>query len=50
MKKVMEKMDITQSWYLPVVNSEKEFIGFLSKAIIFEKYREALANQADIYT
>jgi CIC family chloride channel protein len=50
MKKVMEKMDITQSWYLPVVNSEKEFIGFLSKAIIFEKYREALANQADLYT
>jgi CIC family chloride channel protein len=50
MKKVMEKMDITQSWYLPVVNNEKEFLGFLSKALIFEKYREALANQADVYT
>lgn len=50
MKKVMEKMDITQSWYLPVVNSEKEFLGFLSKTSIFEKYREALANQADLYT
>lgn len=50
MKKVMEKMDITQSWYLPVVNNEKEFLGFLSKALIFEKYREALANQADLYT
>ncbi len=49
MKKVMEKMDITQSWYLPVVNQDKEFIGFLSKASIFEKYREALANQADMY-
>lgn len=50
MKKVMEKMDSTQSWYLPVVNNEKEFLGFLSKALIFEKYREALANQADLYT
>lgn len=50
MKKVMEKMDVTQSWYLPVVNADKEFLGFLSKAIIFEKYREALANQADLYT
>lgn len=50
MKKVMEKMDITQSWYLPVLNSEKEFLGFLSKTSIFEKYREALANQADLYT
>ncbi|WP_290798313.1 chloride channel protein [Flavihumibacter sp. UBA7668] len=50
MKKVMEKMDITQSWYLPVLNTEKEFLGFLSKTSIFEKYREALANQADLYT
>ncbi|HEY8397538.1 MAG TPA: chloride channel protein [Flavihumibacter sp.] len=49
MKKVMEKMDNTQSWYLPVVNAEKEFIGFLSKTSILEKYREALAAQADIY-
>lgn len=50
MKKVMEKMDNTQSWYLPVVNEQKEFLGFLSKTSIFEKYREALANQADMYT
>lgn len=49
MKKVMEKMDITQSWYLPVLNKERQFLGFLSKTRIFEKYREALANQADIY-
>ncbi|KYP13558.1 chloride channel protein, partial [Flavihumibacter sp. CACIAM 22H1] len=50
MKKVMEKMDNTQSWYLPVLNADKLFLGFLSKTSIFEKYREALANQADLYT
>lgn len=49
MKKVMEKMDITQSWYLPVLDEEKRFLGFISRTAIFEKYREALANQADLY-
>ena len=49
MKKVMDKMDITQSWYLPVLNRDRQFLGFLSKSRIFEKYREALAGQADIY-
>ncbi|MBC6492818.1 chloride channel protein [Flavihumibacter stibioxidans] len=49
MKKVMEKMDITQSWYLPVLDEEKRFMGFISRTAIFEKYREALANQGDLY-
>lgn len=49
MKKVMEKMDMTQSWYLPVLDADKRFLGFLSKTKIFEKYREALAEQTDLY-
>lgn len=49
MHTVMEKFDITQSWYLPVLNKEKKFIGFISKTKLFNKYREILASQEDLY-
>ncbi len=49
MHTVMEKFDITQSWYLPVLNKEKKFIGFISKSKLFTKYREILAAQGDLY-
>ena len=49
MHTVMEKFDITQSWYLPVLNKEKKFIGFISKTKLFAKYREILAQQGDLY-
>ncbi len=46
---VMEKFDLTQSWYLPVLNRDKKFIGFISKTKLFNKYREILASQGDLY-
>jgi CIC family chloride channel protein len=49
MPTVMEKFDITQSWYLPVLNKDKKFIGFISKTKLFNKYREILAQQGDLY-
>ncbi|HQD09147.1 MAG TPA: chloride channel protein [Flavihumibacter sp.] len=49
MKKVMEKMDLTQSWYLPVLDADRRFLGFISKSRIFEKYRASLASQTDLY-
>jgi CIC family chloride channel protein len=49
MHSVMEKFDITQSWYLPVLNKDKKFIGFISKTKLFNKYREALSSQIDLY-
>jgi len=49
MYSVMEKFDITQSWYLPVLNNEKKFIGFISKTKLFNKYREILSGQRDLY-
>src|SRR5688572_2678655 len=49
MHTVMEKFDITQSWYLPVLNAEKKFIGFISKTKVFNKYREILSSQVDLY-
>lgn len=46
---VMEKLDITRSWYLPVLDKEKKFIGFISKAKLFNKYREILSSRSDLY-
>lgn len=49
MHTVMEKFDVTQSWYLPVLDKEKKFIGFISKTKLFNKYREILSSQGDLY-
>ncbi|MBC7886645.1 MAG: CBS domain-containing protein, partial [Ferruginibacter sp.] len=49
MHSVMEKFDVTQSWYLPVLNKEKNFVGFISKTKLFNRYREILASQGDLY-
>jgi chloride channel protein, CIC family len=49
MHTVMSAFDITQSWYLPVLNKDKVFVGFISKTKLFNKYREILASQADLY-
>ncbi|MEO6721062.1 MAG: chloride channel protein [Ferruginibacter sp.] len=49
MHSVMEKFDVTHSWYLPVLDNENKFIGFISKTKLFSKYREILASQGDLY-
>jgi CIC family chloride channel protein len=49
MHTVMEKFDITQSWYLPVLDKDRKFLGFISKTKLFNKYREILATQGDLY-
>lgn len=49
MHTIMEKFDITQSWYLPVLDNEKKFRGFVSKSMLFNKYREILSRQSDLY-
>lgn len=49
MHSVMQKFDITQSWYLPVLDEQKKFSGFISKTKLFTKYREILSQQKDLY-
>ncbi|MGG9970867.1 chloride channel protein [Ferruginibacter sp. SUN002] len=49
MHTVMENFDTTQSWYLPVLDNERRFLGFISKTKLFTKYREILSSQGDIY-
>ncbi len=49
MHSVMELFDLTQSWYLPVLDKDKKFVGFISKTKLFNKYREILSSQSDLY-
>ncbi|MBZ5855565.1 chloride channel protein [Flavihumibacter profundi] len=49
MHMVMDKFDHTQSWYLPVLDPENRFVGFISKTKLFNKYREILSSQGDLY-
>ena len=49
MHSVMDQFDHIQSWYLPVLDREMKFRGFLSKSKLFAKYRAILAAQGDLY-
>lgn len=49
MLSVMEKFDLSHSWYLPVLGKDKHFVGFISKTKVFNKYREILSQQGDLY-
>lgn len=47
MKTVLKKMEKENAWLLPVINEREEFVGFVSKTAIFNKYRALLSRQAD---
>lgn len=49
MAKVMRKFDDTNTWNLPVLDAADKFIGFISKSKLFNRYREALATNSDLY-
>lgn len=49
LQKVMEKMDTTQTWYLPVLTRDKKFVSFISKSKLFNRYRQILTEQQDFY-
>ncbi|MDD3125601.1 MAG: chloride channel protein [Candidatus Kapabacteria bacterium] len=42
MLSVMRKFDLSQSWNLPVVDATGKYVGFVSKANIFNTYRQLL--------
>ena len=49
MEEVMHQFDLTNTWFLPVVDENKKFVGFVSKSRLFEKFRQQLSLQKDIY-
>jgi CIC family chloride channel protein len=47
MGKVMDVFEDTASWYLPVVDENKVYLGFVSKSKIFNSYRHVLVHFSD---
>jgi chloride channel protein, CIC family len=46
---VMEKFGRSNSWFLPVLDAQNEFVGFISRSKLFNKYRQVLAAKTDLY-
>ncbi len=46
MATVANKFDETDAWVLPVVNSQNEFVGFISKSAVLNRYRALLKEQS----
>lgn len=49
MAEVLEIMDRQNLIYLPVVNQEQKYLGFITKQAIFNKYRQRLIKQSGQY-
>jgi len=47
MEKVMDIFEDSGSWYLPVVDENKVYLGFVSKSKIFNSYRKVLVHFSD---
>jgi CIC family chloride channel protein len=47
MVSVVNKFDETSTWVLPVINSEHEFLGFISKSAVLNRYRQILKEYSD---
>lgn len=47
LKTVLKKMEKENAWLLPVLDEHEEFIGFVSKTAVLNKYRALLIRQAD---
>jgi CIC family chloride channel protein len=45
MELVMNKMNKEDVWILPVVNKDDQYLGFISKSSVFNKYRGLLIRQ-----
>lgn len=49
MSRVMEEFDSTKARFLPVLDGENKYVGFISRTRLFEQYRSKIVQQKDIY-
>lgn len=45
---VVNKFDETSTWVLPVVDNLNNFIGFISKSAVLNRYRQVLKEHSDV--
>ena len=48
MVSIINKFDETASWVLPVVDDENLFLGFISKSVVLNRYRQLLKEYSDL--
>lgn len=46
MTSIANKFDETSTWVLPVVDEQNNFLGFISKSAVLNRYREVLKEQS----
>ena len=47
MEEVMRTFDTTHSWYLPVVDEDNKYIGFVSKSKALNTYRQVMVDMSE---
>ncbi|MES2780528.1 MAG: chloride channel protein [Bacteroidota bacterium] len=47
MEEVMKYFEEYEVWYIPVMDEEEQYVGFLSKTVVLHQYRERLIEQAE---
>jgi CIC family chloride channel protein len=45
---VVNKFDETSTWVLPVVDNRNNFIGFISKSAVLNRYRQVVKEHSDV--
>ncbi|QHS57395.1 chloride channel protein [Mucilaginibacter sp. 14171R-50] len=45
---IINKFDETGTWVLPVVDDDNYFIGFISKSVVLNRYRQVLKEHSDL--
>jgi CIC family chloride channel protein len=48
MLSVVNKFDETSTWVLPVVDNSNNFVGFISKSAVLNRYRQVLKEHSDL--
>lgn len=47
MEQVMKYFEEYEVWYIPVIDEDAQYVGFISKTVVLHQYRERLIEQAD---
>lgn len=47
METVMKHFEEYEVWYIPVLDEENQYVGFISKTVVLHQYRERLIEQAE---
>jgi CIC family chloride channel protein len=45
---IISKFDESSSWVLPVVDDQNNFVGFISKSAVLNRYRQVLKEHSDV--